>query len=198
MGAVEGEGASRGYEKFKEVAQDISKLVDVIWVSGTPSLQKQYLLVLAQLVCDYLPSFPSTPQYAFPLLNKLDYALASLLLGEDFETRTALPGFGAGKVISGTDKVRMKSIVERARIVVVDVIENGEKDTESEEEGDNDEEDEEEDYNVEEETPNWDMAIAKVYDRTIVELGQGVDENGLGVNQELSNWNKTASRASRV
>lgn len=35
MGAVEGEGASRGYEKFKEVAQDISKLVDVIWVSGT-------------------------------------------------------------------------------------------------------------------------------------------------------------------
>ena len=77
----------------------------------------------------------------------------------------------------------MKSIVERARIVVVDVMENGEKDTESEDEGDDDEEDEEEDYNVEEETPNWDMAIAKVYDRTIVELGQGVEENGLGVSK---------------
>src|ERR1700761_184162 len=88
------------------------------------SLQVPYLLTLASLVTQYLPSFPAAPRATFKLLSKLDLAFASLLQGRHVETGEALPGFERGKVVSGTEKVRMKSLVDQTRMTVIHVIGN--------------------------------------------------------------------------
>ncbi|KAL4784510.1 hypothetical protein BJX76DRAFT_327216, partial [Aspergillus varians] len=85
--------ADRGYESFGEVVKDFEGIVDVLWVSGTPSLQIPYLISLSVLVNTYLPDYPFTAKPTFRLLRKLDFFFASLILGEDAETGQPLSGF---------------------------------------------------------------------------------------------------------
>jgi hypothetical protein len=69
--------------------------------------------------------FPTTEhstQATFRLLSKLDEAFASLVTGHDSATGEPLPGFETGRSISTTDKVRLKGIVDRARLTVVRVL----------------------------------------------------------------------------
>ncbi|KAI9771179.1 MAG: hypothetical protein M1840_002530 [Geoglossum simile] len=167
----------RGYESIGDVCTDLEKLVDVIWVSGTPFLQVQYLLSVALLLTSYLPSFPALPRPTLRLLRKLDTVFASLLRGHDADTREALGGFArnTGR-ISITDMVRLKSLVERARVVVVDVMGREEVSEEWGHEKDDDSSDAQRGGNKvmegqEEGDGRWDMEVARVYDRTIVELG---------------------------
>jgi len=177
-------GAELGYDTFREVAKDIEKVVEVVWVSGTPGLQTPYLLTLALLVVSYLPSFPAAPRTMFRLLDKLDTAFASLLLGKDLDTGDSLPGFANRRGLSGTEKVRIKSLVERTRVAVVEVMNKGEYEEDVEEDGETGEEDEDDngmadiDYDA---STDYAMEVAKVYDKTLVELGDTLDGAAIGL-----------------
>jgi len=171
-----------GYESFREVARDIEKVVEIVWVSGTPGLQIPYLLTLALLTVNYIPGFPAVPRTMFRLLDKLDSAFASLIQGKDIETGETLPGFLNRKGMSGTEKVRIKSLVERTRVTVVEVMSKGEYDVDIEEGQTEDEEDDDDilDYDA---GTDFDMEIARVYDKALVELGDTLEGAAIGLPQ---------------
>ncbi|QGA21855.1 hypothetical protein EYB26_009566 [Talaromyces marneffei] len=178
------EEQAKGYESFKEVVKDIEEVIDVVWVSGTPSIQIPYLISLAGLVNTYLPEYPHfQPKPTFRLLKKLDIMFASLLLGEDVESGVPLSGFEYTKnIVSMTEKVRIKSIAEASRIVVVDM---RERDVEYQDDiGDESENEWEDGMDIDEsdfETSHaglWEMEAAKVYERTIQYLGDELGKGG--------------------
>ncbi|KAK0642846.1 hypothetical protein DIS24_g8669 [Lasiodiplodia hormozganensis] len=174
-----GGGDVKGYASLKEACRDIDQLIDVVWVSGTPSLQMAYLLTLADLVNEYMKGFPVSPAPLFRSLDKLDHAFASLLQGRDVETGEELPGFDGGRKVNATEKVRINSMVNYARSAVVEVMlkydpemDDAEEEEETAQESGADiEADEAGDYGVDDMEGTWDMKTAKVYDRTLVELG---------------------------
>lgn len=140
-----------------------------------------------------IPGFPASPRQLFRLLGKLDHAFASLIQGHDIETGQTLPGFTNRRGVSGTEKVRIKSLVERTRVCVVEAMAKGEfeqdegadsvvNDTEDDMDGDLIMDDEEDDI----ERDDWDMATAKVYDRTLVELGDSMDGPAIGIRTEMA------------
>jgi hypothetical protein len=132
---------------------------------------------LAILVNSYLPDFPFSPRSTFRLLGKLDAVFSSLLQGEDAESGAALSGLeGRRGVVSMTEKVRIKSITESTRIIVVDV-QGKENCITTEDEAlkhqDNvSEDDEETDIDQYMDGPGrWEMECTRVYERTIQILG---------------------------
>jgi Subunit 11 of the general transcription factor TFIIH len=139
------------------------------------SLQIPYLLNVALSVTSYLPAFPPSPTATFKLLRKLDHAFAGLLKGEDSETGESLPGFEAGKRagMSRTDMVRCKSLVESTRVLIVDVMSQDPEVERDEPEESGTETDamsiDESGYGIEDE---HDMDVARVYEGTIVQLGE--------------------------
>lgn len=140
------------------------------------SLQIPYLLSLALLAVTYIPSFPPAPRSMFRLLEKLDVAFASLVQGKDAETGETLPGFEGRRGVSGTEKVRIKSLIERTRVVVVEVMTRGEYEIE-EESGEGGDEDM---MDLDAET-DFAMEVARVYDRTLVELGDTLGGPSIGI-----------------
>ncbi|KAI1474422.1 hypothetical protein F4774DRAFT_400625 [Daldinia eschscholtzii] len=109
----------KGYESMDELCKDMEDVVDVLWFSGTPSLQIPYLLNVALAFNTYLPSFPPSPGPTFALLKKLDHCFASLLIGRDIKSGDPLPGFqGNGRGLTRTDMVRCKSLVDETRMIV--------------------------------------------------------------------------------
>lgn len=182
-------GDTKGYTTMKEACRDINEIADVVWISGTPSLQVPYLINLALLLTTVVSGMPPTPKSLFKLLGKLDHAFASLLQGRDVETGETLPGFEGRRGVSGTEKVRIRSLVERTRVSILEAFKRGEfededdledermevdTDTDGElilENADDDDEDEE----------SWDMQLARVYDRTVVELGDSLEEPNIGI-----------------
>lgn len=122
-----------GYESMEEACRDLEDVVDVLWFSGTPSLQVPYLLNIALAFNNYLPSFPPVPRPTFALLRKLDHCFASLLIGYDVKTKEPLPGFTstvdntAKSRFSRTDMVRCKSLADETRMLVA-VVMSGEVD----------------------------------------------------------------------
>lgn len=173
---------TRGYCSFQKAGRDFERLVEIVWVSGTPALQISYLLNLASLVLSYLDAFPPSPKIMFRLLEKLDLAFASLIQGKDIDTGDTLPGFDSGRGVSPTEKVRIKSLVEQTRVAVVQVMnkadfEYEEPDRQSVGEADpsdNDDLDTEDAHDV-------DMDVARVYDRTLVELGDTLTGPSIGI-----------------
>ncbi|KAB8446257.1 hypothetical protein FH972_025238 [Carpinus fangiana] len=184
-----------GYDSFQEAGKDIEKLIDIVWVSGTPTLQISYLLSLALMVVTYLPSFPPTPKTLFRVLGKLDMAFASLVTGKDLDTGAPLPGFSTdegnfGKLgggVTGTEKVRIKSLVERTRVVVVEVMNASEFEVEEEfESGHADDSDDPmaEARGDDVDFTDYNMDVARVYDRTLVELGDSLAGPRIGIIQD--------------
>lgn len=103
--------------------------------------------------------------------------------GTDAETGGKLPGFegGRGKV-STTEKVRMRGIIERTRVAIVEVAGKDGSVTEagSATETDVDMSSEDGDVTVdglqvEDDPGKWEMEVARVYEKTIVELGASLD-----------------------
>ncbi|OJJ54049.1 hypothetical protein ASPSYDRAFT_120658, partial [Aspergillus sydowii CBS 593.65] len=180
----EGEkSGERGYESFKEVVKDVEAIVDVLWVSGTPSLQIPYLISISVLVNTYLPDYPFMAKPTFRLLHKLDSFFASLILGEDAETGQTLSGFeGRRNIVSMTEKVRVKSIAETARVIVVEAVEGRDLDDDGDDLDDDDDEDdmdmENDEFGLGEAPGKWEMETARVYEKTIQLLG---DELGTEV-----------------
>ncbi|KAG8630401.1 hypothetical protein KVT40_002020 [Elsinoe batatas] len=178
-----------GYTTFGEASRNVEELLGIIWISGTPSLQIPYLISIALLVNTMIPAFPAAPRQLFRLIGKLDHAFASLLQGRDVDTGEPLPGFSTGRKVSTTEKVRIKSLIERTRISVANVMAAGDIEDEEEEvdteeglEGDLvlDDVDDPEPTNDE----DWDMDVAKVYDKTLVEIGDSLDGPEIGIRTE--------------
>lgn len=150
----------------------------------TASLQIPYLISLAVLLNTYLPDFPFSARATFKLIKKLDTIFASLLLGKDLQTGNPLPGFeGKLGVVSMTEKVRIKSIAESTRIIVVSA--QGNEDGEGGvcmDMDDDDDDDGDADYDggqggrlgfegFGDELGKWEMESGRVYERTIQILG---------------------------
>ena len=160
------------------------------------SLQIPYLLTIALTTSNCLPAFPFAPRQTFRLLDKLDLAFLSLLTGRDAASRDVLPGFEGGRGrVSVTEKVRLRGIVGGTRVRVVVVAGKGERglgkddggmdDSGGETEGqvvtDGDVTADEAAMDVQGNHGRWEMEIARVYERTIVELGVSLDGNGTGI-----------------
>jgi hypothetical protein len=191
-----------GYTSMRQACEDITEVVRVVWVSGTPGLQIPYLINLALLLATIVAGMPVQPQAFFRCVAVLDRCFASLIQGRDVETGEALPGFemsGARRRgVSDTEKVRIRSLVERTRVAVVEVFKRGDveddvlRGTQKHEDVDmeddelvlegeplttDDEENEDDDLLG----GSWDMQVARVYDRTIQELGDTLEGPGIGV-----------------
>ena len=148
------------------------------------SLQIPYLLNIAMAVTTYLPSFAFDPRQTFQLLQKLDLAFSSLLHGKDRETDETLPGFEGGRTkVTITEKVRMRGIVERTRVAVVGVASKDDSILDffrvADTEGDmtTDADTAVEDIEDNGSHRRWEMQVARVYERTIVDLGAALDAN---------------------
>lgn len=183
-----------GYSSMQEVCRDIGELINVVWVSGSPTLQVPYLISIGLLVSTVVQGMPPTPKSLFRLLNKLDHAFASLLQGRDVETGERLPGFAGGRGVSGTEKVRIRSLVERTRLNVIEAFKRGEFEQDAtfeEATADEDKMDSgtdgelvlegAENETADELDDSWDMQLARVYDRTIVELGDSLENPSIGI-----------------
>ncbi|KAK4543911.1 hypothetical protein LTR36_004685 [Oleoguttula mirabilis] len=187
-------GDVKGYSSMRQACKDIEELVGVVWVSGTPSLQIPYLLSLGLLVGTVVADMPPSRKGLFRVVGKLDHAFASLIQGRDVDTGERLPGFEGRRGVSGTEKVRIRSLVERTRVGVVEAFKRGEFE---EEPVDVDEMDVGTDVDMEmegelvlegddlegaeEEEESYDMQLARVYDRTIQELGDSLEAPSIGI-----------------
>lgn len=133
----------------------------------------------------------------FSVLRKFDFCFASLLSGEDVDTKETLPGFenGVKGVMTKTYMVRCKGIVERTRVAVIDVME---KQT-APEQADQDDEDltnSETDFDTDADAtdasaadrgfidPNWGdddnellVDVARVYEKTLIQLGEALQDS---------------------
>ncbi|KAL8735342.1 MAG: hypothetical protein Q9166_000887 [cf. Caloplaca sp. 2 TL-2023] len=151
----------RGYKDIGEEMRDLDPVVDVVWISGTHT------------------------------------AFTSLLKGVSVDTAEPLPGSDTSKSrLSTTEKVRMRGIVERTRVAIVEaagkdgsladvsnVSQSRLTDTEDGSNVNMTEDDDDMDVLEDESSPRrWEMDIAKVYERTIVELGVALDLSGSGNN----------------
>ncbi|RFU33334.1 hypothetical protein B7463_g2976, partial [Scytalidium lignicola] len=170
-----------GYESMNEVCKDLGEVVDVLWLSGTPSLQIPYLLNIALAVTTYISGFPPAPIPTFSLLRKLDHAFASLLKGQDNVTGERLPGFESEKqVMSMTDMVRCKSLVEATRVQIVNIMSKDagyqssrvQSDTEDETGIETDQMSIDAQSTLDDDIDKYNMDMAKVYEATIVQLGE--------------------------
>ncbi|KAK1983141.1 meiotic recombination protein DMC1 [Colletotrichum cereale] len=172
-----------GYKTFAELCKDLHGVIDVLWLSGTPSIQIPFLLNIASDFTQWIDAFPPSPKATFSILKKLDHCFASILTGRDIETKDALPGFenGMRAGMSTTDMVRCRSSVEQTRLVIVEVLSK-----EPDEDSDTEETKSETDVTMGNDTENddtvdpvWDgdddgfyMDAARVYEHTIVQLGE--------------------------
>ena len=111
-------------------------------------------------------------------------AFYSLLQGVNAESGEILPGFEGGRgKLSTTQKVRMRGLVERTRVAVVEVAGKGGSVTDTESVArsnfdtgvdfttDDDVDEAVEGMQVDGNHGRWEMEIARVYEKTIVELG---------------------------
>ncbi|KAK6340433.1 hypothetical protein TWF730_002190 [Orbilia blumenaviensis] len=124
-GAAGGVGLILGYSDVEPLIEDLERLIGLVWVSGTASLQIPYLLQIAGSLLDYIPPFQPRPTPTFRLFNKLDLAFHILLS----EYR-----------MSVTEKVRLNSIVKVSRAMVVRLMEGRDflDEVEEEDEAEND------------------------------------------------------------
>ncbi|KAK6338978.1 hypothetical protein TWF696_009775 [Orbilia brochopaga] len=97
-----------GYRDVEPLIVDLERMIGLVWVSGTASLQIAYLLQIASSLLQYLPPFPPRPTPTFRLFNKLDLAFHTLL---------------AAHSLSATEKVRLNSIVKVSRAMVLRLME---------------------------------------------------------------------------
>lgn len=178
-----------------ELCKELDVILNLLWQTGTPSLQVPYFLNIANELTDWLESLAPTLAPTFSILHKLDHCFASLLAGQDVLTGEALPGFDYGPAMSRTDMVRCRSLAEQTRVQMVDVMRRAsqpgeEKKPEQEQErgttsvddtettdGDTTMDDAEgkkswkQILSEEDDDDELQMDVARVYEKTLVRLG---------------------------
>ncbi|KAG6138101.1 hypothetical protein E4U38_000648 [Claviceps purpurea] len=168
---------ANAFKSMAEVCMALESIIDILWKSGTPSLQIPFLLRIATDFTIYVSSFPPSPGATFDLLRKLDHCFASLLCGMDIDSKEALPGFenGLNAGLTTTDMVRCMSLVERTRVLMVVMEDNYEEEEKSEEDYNLDDEgsaDAAGDSAANAEEEKLHMDVARIYEFTIVGLGE--------------------------
>ena len=181
-------GDVQGYGSMADACKDISEFIGVVWTSGTPSLQVPYLISIALMMCSIVKGMPPTPKKMFRALEKLDHTFAGLLQGHDVESGEKLPGFERGRGISGTEKVRIRSLVERTRVSVTESMNRAEfVETDADQTEDEHVSGSDEGLDVcgddlhDDRADAWDFLLARVYDRTLVELGDSLIKPDIGI-----------------
>lgn len=153
---------AQGYVSFEEVVADLDAVFDVVWISGTPSLQVPYLLTLAGLFASYMPAFEFTGEVGmFRLVKKLDEGFSCLLRGQ----------LGNGYHVTITDRVRIKSLVEETRVIAIDTAtESGRRElVDYDDDSEDDEEAEEDNF-----PDQVSVSLSKIYRRTVELLGDSL------------------------
>ncbi|KAA8894407.1 hypothetical protein FN846DRAFT_974203 [Sphaerosporella brunnea] len=172
-----------GYRSVSALVGDLEQLVDLLWKSSIPSLQVQYLLQIANSFNEYLAGYQINNEQewydVFALLDKLDRCFYELIT-----TRTT-----DRAVMNMTEKVRLKSVVERTRIHVVKLSECGDRETPDPQtprakdvgvkgevgpptSTDADEMDVDQDGEYKDDDDlTWEIDVASVYERTLQEIG---------------------------
>ncbi|XWW93311.1 hypothetical protein V2A60_001243 [Cordyceps javanica] len=186
-----------GFTNFTEVADGLSEVVDTVWRSGTPILQIPFLLKICGDFTQYVRSFPPAPKATFQLLNKIDHCFASLLSGKDIATQETLPGFenGLRGGMTTTDMVRCRSLVEQTRVLIVEIMSNersvgSDVDSDDYDEDEDESEDDDEfkesrggggddDEEQDDELASVRLDAARVFENTIVQLGNRLGDGGL-------------------
>ncbi|RPA97534.1 hypothetical protein L873DRAFT_1809582 [Choiromyces venosus 120613-1] len=169
-----------GYTDSAEIADDLEKLVDLLWVSATPSLQTPYLLQIANSFNDYISSFSPRFKSTLRLLDKLDRCFHSLITGSSTDSYAPLSPALSGHKMNMTERVRLKSVIERTRLHVVglaegimqapdppteDVPDVGDRESKNAQVDAVDEDPEEEDEALE-------IELSRVYERSLAEIGE--------------------------
>lgn len=159
------------------------------------------MLHIGAIIIDSLPLFRPAPKATLHLLDKLDFAFSSLLATRDPDTDLPLPGFENGRTVSTTDKVRMKGIVERIRLVVVKALgprdgngteggEDSDGDVDMEDEAEDDagmvtfegfERNDTEGLDGEGDVDGEERRVAKVFEKTLGELGEVLGGEPIGI-----------------
>ncbi|KAK5938429.1 hypothetical protein PMZ80_009399 [Knufia obscura] len=156
-----------GYTSFDQIIVDIDAVLDVVWISATPSIQIPYLLALAGHFRGYMHSFPFVTT-SFPLARKFDLAFSRLLSATADNPAVA-------HVISATEKVRIRSLAQETRYEMIEVAgKSGLNVRQEDMETDEDETDMETDVtDTEDGASNQSIALSlgRVYERTLEILG---------------------------
>ncbi|KAF6835011.1 meiotic recombination protein DMC1 [Colletotrichum musicola] len=172
-----------GYTNFAELCKDLHGVIDVLWLSATPSLQIPFFLNIASDFSHWVIAFPPSPRATFSVLTKLDHCFASLLAGCDIKTREPLPGFenGMRAGMTTTDMVRCRSSVEQTRVAIIEALSEkldddnmaGQEETDTEGATDNEANDDDpfgSGWN--EDDDMFYMDVARIYEHTIIQLGE--------------------------
>jgi hypothetical protein len=166
-----------GYTTYDEFVADADPLVDMVWISSTPSLQIPYFLQLAVLACSYLDAFPFTAS-VFHLTNKIDQAFAAILRAAT--AADASSGLHPG--VNMTEKVRIRSLIMETRVAAVNAATSSGyaarvedvTDTETEEEDYTTDTSAMEDQAESSQNMSISIALSKVYSRTLDILGDSL------------------------
>ena len=87
--------------------------------------QIPYLLQIANTFNDYMAYFPLDLKTTFTFLDLLDRCFYTLITGTALPENSPLPPHMAVKQLNQTEKVRLKSIIERTRLHCVKNMEDG-------------------------------------------------------------------------
>ncbi|KAG6034919.1 hypothetical protein E4U41_006312 [Claviceps citrina] len=178
---------SPGFKSMAEVCRELESVVNMLWLSGTPSLQIPYLFTVASDFTRYVRSFAPSPRATLGFLRKLDHCFASLLCGQDIVSKEPLPGFenGLRAGMTTTDMVRCRSLVEQTRVLMVEILGGADMDEQDEDRDESVDVDDGTDVDEDSaaEGPGdfgsvWDayeemirLDAARVYENTIIQLG---------------------------
>ncbi|KAF5027481.1 hypothetical protein F66182_406 [Fusarium sp. NRRL 66182] len=170
-----------GYNKFGQVCRDLDSIINVLWRSGTPTLQIPFLLRLTSDFTRYVRSFPPAPKASFAILRKLDHCFASLLSGQDMETSETLPGFenGLRGGMTTTEMIRCRSLVDQCRVLMVEVMRDPADEDEEDDEAETDTETDMEGPGIrgwggveDDDEMMMQLDAARVFEKTIVQLNE--------------------------
>ena len=161
-------GIKSGYTSFNQVTTDLEAVLDVVWISATPSIQIPYLLALAGHFREYMHSFPFLTT-SFSLARKFDLAFSRLL-----SMAAASPA--VSHFVSPTEKVRIRSLAQETRYEMIDVASKSGHHVKQEDvdfEEDETDADETDASDNEGGTSNQSIALSlgKVYEKTLELLG---------------------------
>lgn len=158
-----------GYVSFEQVISDLNPIIDVVWISATPWIQTQYLLLIAGHFRAFMHSFPFV-NTSFLLARKFDAAFSTLL-----STAATIPN---SRGISITDKVRIRSLAEETRLEMTNlaaksgVLESADDQfTDDEDEDDTDLDDNWADNNDPTSGQSITLRLGQVYEKTMQILG---------------------------
>ncbi|KAF7506995.1 hypothetical protein GJ744_011019 [Endocarpon pusillum] len=176
-GRDETDEEARGYDDFENAVEDLEHVLDAIWVSGTPTLQIPYLLSLAGLIAEFLPSFPFNEGPTMHLVDKMDQAFA-ILLSQRKDSTVPFASDASNQLVSVTDRVRIRSVIESTRVIAVEAStkDRASADTQDASEGFTESEYEEltsADSNVQSRN-SLNMSISRMYERSLSILGDSL------------------------